>query len=407
MKNIKAVLDKHFASIRIDANLAKRIIAFLDSFRTKNEEHIHFFGSNSFGRYKVVFGQSDRMEFILDVLDLEETDVRDDILQLFREKVHLKEEWKKYTDVMNLSCIYLIHRFHNSSVAADLKEEAMINLAMILNIKFLTSFMNAVVLYNTSEETSEKIYDSLSYKYALKKTGTWYNLLLKRSEDMIAPQSIHYPTIKSFEPDDKVLYFISDPQTRIKDLVKNLYDQMIMVKDDELRRLKSSMMVEMEDGVTVRDVSGQYETYNNYIHNVLTDKNAFVKPEVAEVVIGLMGGDIPPNILSDAIIKFYEYHNKKDKSCQRLLELILLHAFDKIQQDKEIQKKASNIAELLVYMKSLYVAARSKDDVNEMREIGDKFIKKRVKSNNKTIIASTRTGLMLYILARTFLKDKY
>ena len=131
------------------------------------------------------------------------------------------------------------------------------------------------------------------------------------------------------------------------------------------------------------------------------------KTEIAEVVIGLMGGDIPPNVLSDAIIKFYEYYNKKDKDCQKLLELILLHAFDKIQQDKEIQKKANNIGEFLVYMKSLYVAARSKDDVVEMRELGDKFIKKRVKSNNKTLIASTRTGLMLYILARTFLKDKY
>ncbi len=403
MKNIKSVLDKHFASVKVDANLAKRIVDYLDAFRTKNEEHIHFFGSNSFGLYKVVFGQADRLEWILDVLDLEEVDIREDISAL----PTVKAEWKKYTDVMNLSCVYLIHRFYNSNLPPAKKEEAMVACAMILNIKFLTSFMNAVVLYNTSEETSEKIYDSLSYKYALKKTGTWYNMLMKRSEDMVAPNSIHFKTIKEFIPDEKVLYFISDPQTRIKDLVKNLYDQMIAVKDDELRRLKSSMMVEMEDGITVRDVSGQFETYNNYIQSVLIDKNAFVKTEIAEVVIGLMGGDIPPNVLSDAIIKFYEYYNKKDKDCQKLLELILLHAFDKIQQDKEIQKKANNIGEFLVYMKSLYVAARSKDDVVEMRELGDKFIKKRVKSNNKTLIASTRTGLMLYILARTFLKDKY
>lgn len=403
MKNIKAVLDKYFASVKIDAKLVSRIQDYLDAFRTKNEDHIHFFGSNSFGLYKVIFSTPDRLEWIMDILDLDEIEIRDAIKDL----PTVKAEWKKYTDVMNLSCVYLIHRFYNSNLSPAMKEQGMVCCAMILNIKFLTAFMNHVMIYNTSEETSEKIYDSLSYKYALKKSGTWYNMLMKRSEDMIAPNSIHFKTIKAFEPDEKVLYFISDPQTRVKDMVKNLYDQMLNVKEDEVRRLKSSMMVEMEDGITVRDVSGQYESYKNYIQATLMDRNSFIKTEVAEVVVGLMGGNLPPTMLSDAVLKFYEFHNKKDKDCQRLLELIILHAFDKIQQDKEIQKKAGNIAEFLVYMHSLYTAARSKDDIVEMRTIGDKFIKKRVKSNNSTLIAATRTGLMLYILARTFLKDKY
>lgn len=403
MKNIKAVLDKYFSSVKIDGALLKRIQDYLDAFRTKNEDHIHFFGSNSFGLYKVIFKTEDRLEWIIDILDLEEVEIRDAIKEL----PTVKAEWKKYTDVMNLSCVYLIHRIYNSNLPPAKKEEGMVNCAMILNIKFLTSFMNAVMIYNTSEETSEKIYDSLSYKYALKKSGTWYNMLMKRSEDMVAPNSIHFKTIKTFEPDEKVLYLISDPQTRVKDLVKNLYDQMLTVKEDEIRRMKSSMMVEMEDGITVRDVSGQYESYKNYIQSTLMDRNSFIKSEVAEVVVGLMGGNLPPNMLSDAVLRYYEFYNKKDKDCLRMLELVLLHAFDKIQQDKEIQKKAGNIAEFLVYMHSLYTAARSKDDIVEMRTIGDKFIKKRVKSNNSTIIAATRTGLMLYILARTFLKDKY
>lgn len=403
MKNIKAVLDKYFSSVKIDGALLKRIQDYLDAFRTKNEDHIHFFGSNSFGLYKVIFKTEDRLEWIIDILDLEEVEIRDAIKEL----PTVKAEWKKYTDVMNLSCVYLIHRIYNSNLPLAKKEEGMVNCAMILNIKFLTSFMNAVMIYNTSEETSEKIYDSLSYKYALKKNGTWYNMLMKRSEDMVAPNSIHFKTIKTFEPDEKVLYLISDPQTRVKDLVKNLYDQMLTVKEDEIRRMKSSMMVEMEDGITVRDVSGQYESYKNYIQSTLMDRNSFIKSEVAEVVVGLMGGNLPPNMLSDAVLRYYEFYNKKDKDCLRMLELVLLHAFDKIQQDKEIQKKAGNIAEFLVYMHSLYTAARSKDDIVEMRTIGDKFIKKRVKSNNSTIIAATRTGLMLYILARTFLKDKY
>lgn len=403
MKNIKAVMDKHFASVKVDINLLKRIQNWLDSFRTKNEEHIHFFGSNSFGVHKVVMTTADRLEWIIDILDLEEIDLRDDIIEL----PSISADWKKYTDVMNLSCVYLIHRFYHSNLSPAKKEEAMVACAMVINIKFLTSFMNTAFKYMSNEETSEKVYSSLSYKYSLKKNGTWDNLLLQRSQDMVAPTSPHYPTIKTFEPDKMVMYFISDPLTRIKDLILNLYQVMLDVKDGEAKHLKSSMMVEMEDGVTVRDVAGKYDVYRNYIHNTLTDRNAFIKAEIANVVLGLLSGNLPPPVLNDAIIKFYELYNKGDKDCQRLLELILQHSFDQIQQDKEIQKKANNVAEFMVYMHSIYTASRSKGEVEEMRKIGERFIKKRVKGNNSTIIASARTGLMLYILVRIFLKDHY
>lgn len=403
MKNIKQVLDHHFKNVKIDVNLIKRIREYLDAFRTKNEEHIQFFGSNSFGTYKVVFQTSDRMEWLIDVLDIEEVDIREDIIRL----PTIKAEWKKYTDVMNLSCVYLIHRIYNSNLPQKLKDEGMINCGVILNIKFLTSFMNSVILHKTSEVVSEKIYDSLSYKYALKKSGTWYQVLVNRAEDMVKPGSLHFEVVKKFEPDEKVLYFISDVQTRAKSLIKKLYDEMIEVKEDEAKRLRSAMMVEMEDGITVRDVSGQYDTYKNYFLDVMQDKNNFIKQEIINVILGLMNNNVPPPVFGNTLILFFDRVNAKDKDCLKLIDLTLLHAFDKIQKDKEVQKKSQNIAEFLVYLHALYSAARSKDDVLEMRSIGDKFIAKRVKIKTAAVIASARTALLLYIVARTFLKDRY
>lgn len=402
MKNIKAVMDKHFASIKVDNQLLKRIQSYIDAFRTKNEDHIHFFGSNSFGVYKVVYSTIDRLDWLTDVLDIEESEVRDDLVEL----PSIKKDWKKYTDVVNMSCVYLIHRFHKAAMLPELRHQGMVACALVLNIKALTSYMNQSFQYLSNERTSEQIYNNLSYKYSLKKSGNWYNLLLERSEDMISPTSIHYNIVKNFEPDPKVLYLISDTITRIKSLVKNLYDEMIDVKEQETKHLRSSMMVEMEEGTTVRDVAGQYDTYKNYIENTLYDRNAFIKSDIADVVLGLMGGNLPPPLLSDAVVKFYEQYNKKNKLCTELLDLILLHAFQQIQQSKEIQKKADNIAEFLVYMQSLYAAPRAKGDIEQMRAIGEKFIKKFVKSSNSTLIASARTGLILYILARTFLRKR-
>ena len=403
MKNIKAVMDKHFSSVKIDSALLKRIQNYIDAFRTKNEDHIHFFGSNSFGVYKVVYSTIDRLDWLTDVLDIDETEIRDDLVEL----PSIKKDWKKYTDVVNMSCVYLIHRFYKSSLMPELKQQGMVACGIVLNIKALTSYMNQSFPYLSNEKTSEQIYNNVSYKYSLKRAGNWYNLLIERAEDMVSPKSIHYNVVKNFEPDPKILYLVSDTITRIKSLVKNLYEEMLDVKAQETAHLRSSMMVQMEDGITVRDVSGQYDNYKNYIENTLRDRGSFIKSEVANVVIGLTNGNLPPPILNDAVMKFYEQYNKGNKQCKELLDLVLLHAFDQIQQSKEIQKKASNIAEFLVYMQALYSAPRSKGDIEQMRIIGEKFIKKFVKSNNTTIIASARTGLLLYILARTFLKDHY
>lgn len=403
MKNIKAVMDKNFSSIKIDQALIKRIKGFVDAFRTKNEDHIHFFGSNHFAVHKVVFTTIDRMEWLNDVLDIDETEIRDDLINL----PTIQKDWKKYTDVVNMSCVYLIHRIFNSSLSNSVKQEGMVACALVLNIKAFTSFINAVLPYQTDEKTAEQIYNNLSYKYSLKKAGTWMGVLTQRSEDMVSPKSIHFQVIKTFDPDAKVLYFISDTITRMKDLVKNLYDELTAVKGEDIKSLRSSMMVEMEEGITVRDVVGQYDKYKNYIEQVLNDKSSFIKAEIAHVVIGMMNDTLPPPILNSAIIAFYEQYGRKNKIAYEILDLVLEHAFDQIHKDKEIQKKAGNIAELLVFMHSRYTSPKSKGDIEKMRNIGDKFVKKYVKSNNSTVIAAARTGLLLYILARTFLKDKY
>jgi hypothetical protein len=58
-------------------------------------------------------------------------------------------------------------------------------------------------------------------------------------------------------------------------------------------------------------------------------------------------------------------------------------------------------------MKALYMASKSKGDVEKMRDLGEKFIKKNVKNNNASVIAAVRTGVMLYVLLRMFSKDYY
>lgn len=404
MKTVKDVMDEYMSHLKIDKKLAKTTSKWLDSFVTKNDAHLNFFGGHSFGRHKPVLTTLDRAEWIMDVCEIaDEDEIRDAIKGL----PSMNPNWIKYSDVFNMSCAYLIYCFYNSNLSPSAKHQAMVDYGMILNIRFLTSFMAISLLHETPEEIEDKMYENLSYKYSLKKAGTWYNLLRKRSEDMVAPSSIHIGVVKSFRPDESVFYFISDTQTRIKNLIKQLFEQMLQAKEDELRRLKSTSMVEMEDGLTVRDMKGQYQTYKTYIENTLLDRNDFIRAEIIEAVLGIMNNTVPPPIFGEVIIRYYESYNKRDNLCHEILEDTLLHVFDKIQRDKEIQKKTNNIADLLLYVKSLYTAARSGDEVINLRKKGETFIKKKVKVKSENLLGNTRTALLLYLVARTFLMKKY
>lgn len=404
MKDVRDVMDRYLSHLKIDRALAKSVSKWLDKFVTKNDAHLNFFGGHSFGRFKPVLTTIDRAEWIIDVCGIDdENEIRDAIKAL----PSMNPAWIKYSDVFNMSCAYLIYRFYNSSLPTSVKQQAMVDCGMILNIRFLTSFMGISLLHATPEEIEDKMYEKLSYKYSLKKAGTWYNLLRKRSEDMVAQTSIHIGVVKNFRPDEAVFYFISDTQTRIKNLIKQLFEQMLEAKEDELRRLKSTSMVEMEDGLTVRDMMGQYQTYKTYIENTLLDRNDFIRPEIIEAVLGLMNNNVPPPIFGEVLIRYYESYNAKDRVCIEILEDTLLHIFDKIQKDKEIQKKTNNIADLLVYVKALYSAARTGEEVINLRKKTEGFIKKRSKIKSDVLLGNTRSALLLYLVARTFLMKKY
>jgi hypothetical protein len=154
-------------------------------------------------------------------------------------------------------------------------------------------------------------------------------------------------------------------------------------------------------------MSKKYSNYRDYIEKVISSPaSEFVKPELVKVIGGLIP-TMPQPLLAQAIVAFHEQYGKKNKQVKEWFDLIIVHCFEQVLSKPETAKKVDNIPELLVYMKSLYMASKSKGDVETMRNNGERFIKKNVKNNNNSVIAAVRTGLMLYVLLRMFSKDYY
>ena len=179
------------------------------------------------------------------------------------------------------------------------------------------------------------------------------------------------------------------------------------IREKDLKRHKQSYFSDLEGEMVIRDMSKKYSSYRLYIEGVTNSPmSEFIKPELITVIASMLP-TMPKPLLGEGLVSFHEQHTKKNKLTIEWLDLIVVHCFEQVIADPKISKKLHNIPELLVYMKSLYMASKSKGDVEKMRIIGEKFIKKHVKQNNPSQIASIRTGIMLYIIVRMLSKDHY
>ena len=65
-------------------------------------------------------------------------------------------------------------------MSAKEKHDAMYQCMLILNFKFITSLMSHFFPHPVNPELSQMIYDQLSFKYTLKKEGSWMGLMKER-----------------------------------------------------------------------------------------------------------------------------------------------------------------------------------------------------------------------------------
>lgn len=404
MSVFKRVFDEALQKTSIDDNLFKKIRAYVQAFINKNEDHVHFFGTNLTGVYPVRFVSSDKNTWVDELLQIDEYETRQKIIN--PETGAVSEDWVRATDVMNISCLYLTYRFFNSNMNPKNKHDAMVTTLMALHCKLISSLMAHFFKYPADEATAMATYAALSKKYNIKQLGNWHAVLLNRCEDIIDHQSIHYQTIAKFNDDDAIVYMIQDIQGRLRDMIKKLWKVFEMVRTQNAKILSNSGLIELDGKVMVKDLSRDLPPYKKYIDDVVMDKGRFIKPELVEVITDAIN-TLPPKLLLEAL----NHVNEKvttDKNVQLFIDRVILHAFEFLLEQDSTKMMLKNKALFICRLKAIYMASRSSDPLLlEMRDLGVKIFKKAVSTKSQSTLASVRTGVMLYIVLRTFSKDYY
>lgn len=404
-QNIKAIFDGRLAHLTIDKHFFGRVKRYVEEFKHRSDEHINFFGSNLTGTYPVRFKTTDRHEWLIDILDVDELETRREVIAL----PSVKESWVRGTDVMNLSCLYLVHRIMtNKSLGNNEKYQGAKDVLLALHFKLIGSLMAHYFKFPADERLAQTTYARLSKKYSIKQYGSWYRVLEARCDDILSSRSIHARTIERFNDDAAIQNMITDVQGRLKAMIKNIWEVFNKVRTEDSKLMSTSGTIELEGKMVMRDLVRKDTPYLRYIAEIAPDEVRFVKRQLVEV-IGTVMPTMPEDFLVDTLRKISERARKSDKIVLELNQEVLLHAFDYFTRNRGAANQLSgDLGSMLVKFRALYMASRSKEPrLLKMREDAEKIVRESIKSRDNTVTAAVRTGLLLYILLRSFTMHYY
>ena len=403
MNQIKLIMDEQCSHLKFDNRLLSQLERFVQNFINKSPEHVKCLGSNLTGVNRLSWSLDDRLEWEENFLGIEGRELRQRILAL----PHMDDVGRVAGDNFNISCCWLAHRFYISDLPPRSKEKGMKLSMDILQYKLLSSIHSHYFKFPVDQNVAEATYAELSRKYDIKRYGSWRGVLDSRSENIISTGEIHEQTIRRFDDDIAIVKMIQDIQFRLRDKIKNIWEVMARVIENDMKFGTVSSTVELDGALVTRDIERLSGDYLIFIKEVAAEQNRFIKPDLVQVVESTMA-TMPEKPFEQLLIVFTNKVAKSDKKAIELLELTMEHLFNVVLSDRKTKMRMNDIPGVLNRIRGLYTASRSSNPIlEEMKEIGEKMVRKDVKIVNNANVAALRTGLLLYIVLRTMCKEHY
>jgi hypothetical protein len=403
-KIVKDVFDHEIPDLDVDKRLAENIHRYKQHFINRNKEHAAFFGGNLLGVNVVRFVDADRDSWFDNILQADE--------ELLREHLHalpgINPEWHVSSNVMNLSCAYLAHRFFHSELPAAQKRQAMFDVFAVLQFKFISSIMYRFFPYPADKQVAEATYAALNMKFILKEKGSWLGLLNHRCEEILSRSSPHYNAIAYMDSDKEVVDMLNAIHGALKGYVKNMREVMERVRLTGGKVASVSSVAGINGEEVLKDKTRGPMVFTNYLKSILSDKNSFIREELLLVITKVMPAakyqHLRPALehLSD------NYFKSQHKDIERIVNLSMVHAFAYLSDNRISLRSNIDLPSMLIRLKGAYTSSRSTDpDLLELRDLVEKVIRPAVNSRTEAVVASVRTGVLLYLVSRAYTMQYY
>lgn len=403
MSQIKSIMDEYGKHIKFDSRLANQLERYVQNFINKSPEHVACLGSNLTGVHRLSWTLPDRLDWEDNFLNIDGRELRQKILAI----PYMDDVGRVAADNFNISCCWLCHGFYKSDLPPRVKEKAMKHSMDILQYKLMSSIHSHYFKYAVDQNVAEATYAELSRKFDIKKYGNWRGVFDARSENIIATGEIHEMTIRRFDDDVAIVKMIQDIQFRLRDKIKNIWEKMAEVIENDMKFGSVKSTIELDGALVTRDIERLSTEYLIFIKEASSEKDRFIKPDLMDVVKSVMS-TMPEKPFERLLVIFTEKVSKSDKGANNLIDLTMRHLFNDVLNDRKVKMRIDDIPAVINRIRGLYTASRSNNStLLEMITIAEKIVRKDVKIVNDANVSALRTGLLLYIVLRTMVKDHY
>ena len=404
MATLKEVFDRQFEGVVFDRYMCFRIIEYTNRFMTKNPEHTEFFGGVFIGVNPIMFTEFDRESWYQDVLTVDETALKDD----FKHVTDINPDFNVMSEPFNYTAFYVCHRlYQEGSIPLKLRHTAMVMSLVMLHATFLTSLLyHRFRKYQASREVAQAAYNTLTMRFDIRRYGSWRELLEARAEEILTLSGVYGKFIKDFKPDPKVIGVLTTNQGRIRKLINNLfsvYDR-VRLQGDKVKA-QATTMVTTDGEVIMRDRVNGYATYRRYLRRVVQERDSFIKDPLIKITLGAI-----TNASEEPLRQALEYLSKtigKEDYMDELVDDSVVNTFGFLSTQRTILRRNALDA-IVAKIKIQLTAPRAGDPVVlRLRHNGDVLVKASIKRKTPSVIVSTRTAVLMYLVLRALTKDTY
>lgn len=401
MKSILSVFSEYCSHLVIDKKFCESILNFDIKFVNKNPDHVQFFSSPLLGVYPARWTEEEHNTWMDDIVNVDEIGLTQDIHSL----PTVNPAFSVTSNVLNLSFIYVIYRLYNSKLPMQLVEKTVKSVIHIMHYKFITSIMAHYFRYPADKAIAEATYNALTRKSDIKVTRSWGALVELRGENYTARNSIHLSTFKTMRQDTKVLFALSDIQTRIRKVIKVQTALFHQIKENNGKIVSTSNMMMTDEGHMVKDVAREASQIQRYIDKVVPDKRDFVRVELFNVIMASNQSANPEITLGALGYLSNIYTDRKKEYGRELVSTTITYGLNFL-REKSI--RTGDLSTILTKVKSMLVGSRVNDEtVLRLRDLGDQIVNEASPRSQAIPTSPERTAVLLYIFMRALTRNYY
>ena len=392
---VKKVFEE-YTDINISREFVKKVVEYTIGFTRKSEETINFLGGNLIGVYSFKYLEEDRLEWIEDILKIDDIDgLKNDL----HNSTKINKDFFVSSDVTNLSLVWVAHKALSSSTLSEPERHKLATAAIdMLQYKFLSSIHTRFFKYTANEGLAKATYESLDKKSGLKKYGTWKGLIDSRTADILSNSGIWHKTLLKFDNDMDIIKMLNDIQGRIKAIMRKLTDTFNRLLEMDAKIQTTGKFTTIDGEAVMKEFNSRYETIRNRVHEIMPFRNDLIKDQLIDAVMKTL-----PTVNERYLIGTLEYlsdnySSKEGERIKSLIDSIIIFAFDTVRHEN-IQ--LDHIPTIMIKLRNLYRSSRAIDpSLIDIRDKTSRYVEHALNIHNGSTIASTRIGVILYITLR-------